>query len=57
MLSDYRAKAVITYLTTKGINPTRLSYKGFGATQPIDTNNTEEGRAKNRRTELKVISQ
>jgi outer membrane protein OmpA-like peptidoglycan-associated protein len=57
LLSNNRAKAVVTYLTTKGINPARLSYKGFGATQPVDSNNTEEGRAKNRRTELKVISQ
>jgi len=57
LLSDNRAKAVITYLTSKGINPARLSYKGYGATQPVDSNSTEEGRAKNRRTELKVISQ
>ncbi len=57
LLSDNRAKAVVAYLTTKGINPVRLSYKGFGATQPLESNNTEEGRAKNRRTELKVISQ
>jgi len=57
LLSNNRAKAVITYLTTKGIDPARLSYKGFGSTQPIESNNTEEGRAKNRRTELKVISQ
>ena len=57
LLSDNRAKAVVTYLTTKGINPARLSYKGFGSTQPLDSNTTEEGRAKNRRTELKVISQ
>jgi len=57
LLSDNRAKAVVTYLTTKGINAARLSYKGFGATQPVDSNSTEEGRAKNRRTELKVISQ
>ena len=57
LLSDNRAKAVVTYLTTKGINAARLSYKGFGATQPVDSNTTEEGRAKNRRTELKVIGQ
>ncbi len=56
-LSDNRAKAVVEYITTKGVDPKRLSYQGFGATQPIADNNTEEGRAQNRRTELKVISQ
>ncbi|MFT3827304.1 MAG: OmpA family protein [Chitinophagaceae bacterium] len=56
-LSNNRAKAVVTYLATKGIDVQRLSFKGFGATQPIAENNTEEGRAQNRRTELKVVSQ
>src|SRR5205085_12585203 len=55
VLSDNRAKEVVKYLTDKGIEPGRLSYKGFGATQPVADNATEEGRAKNRRTELKVI--
>lgn len=57
VLSENRAKAVVNYLTGKGINPARLSAKGFGATQPVESNNTEEGRARNRRTELQVISQ
>ncbi|MBC8033145.1 MAG: PD40 domain-containing protein [Chitinophagaceae bacterium] len=56
-LSNDRAKAVITYLTSSGIEPGRLSSQGFGATQPVADNTTEEGRARNRRTELKVISQ
>ncbi len=56
LLSDERAKAVVTYLTTKGINLKRLSYKGFGAYRPIALNSTETGKALNRRTELSVIS-
>jgi outer membrane protein OmpA-like peptidoglycan-associated protein len=56
-LSNDRAKAVVAYLTAKGINASRLSFEGFGATVPVADNSTEEGRANNRRTELKVISQ
>ncbi|HXB09714.1 MAG TPA: OmpA family protein [Puia sp.] len=55
-LSKNRARAVINYLTSKGIAATRLSFKGFGDTQPVADNATPEGRAKNRRTELSVIS-
>lgn len=56
-LSNNRAQAVVKYLAGKGIEPQRLTFKGFGATQPIADNTTEQGRAQNRRTELKVISQ
>lgn len=56
-LSNNRAQAVVKYLVTKGVDQQRLQYKGFGATQPVADNATEEGRAQNRRTELKVISQ
>jgi outer membrane protein OmpA-like peptidoglycan-associated protein len=55
-LSENRAKATITYIRSKGIDPKRLTSKGFGATKPIADNKVEEGRAQNRRTELKVIS-
>jgi outer membrane protein OmpA-like peptidoglycan-associated protein/tetratricopeptide (TPR) repeat protein len=55
-LSEDRAKSVTDYLIAKGIAPTRLSSKGWGDTLPIADNNTPEGRARNRRTELKVIS-
>ena len=55
-LSQERAKSVVVYLTTKGIAANRLSAKGFGATKPISDNASEEGRAQNRRTEVKVIS-
>ena len=54
-LSHNRAKAVYEYLIEKGIAANRLSYKGYGESKPIDTNETDEGRANNRRTEFKVI--
>lgn len=56
-LSDKRAQSVVKYLVSKGIPAARLTAKGFGAAQPVADNNTEEGRAQNRRTEMKVISQ
>lgn len=55
-LSEARAKAVTDYLIAHGVDPIRVKYKGYGKTQPIDTNNTEEGRAKNRRVEFKILS-
>ncbi len=55
-LSNDRAQAVVNYLSANGIDSKRLSYKGFGDTQPTADNKTEEGRAQNRRTELKVVS-
>ncbi|MBN8703542.1 MAG: OmpA family protein [Bacteroidetes bacterium] len=54
-LSESRAKAVVDYLLNKGIAPSRLTYKGYGFTQPIATNDTEEGRQMNRRTEFKIL--
>lgn len=51
-LSDNRAKSVYNYLVNKGINPKRLTSKGFGSNQPIATNNTEIGRQENRRVEF-----
>jgi outer membrane protein OmpA-like peptidoglycan-associated protein len=55
MLSKNRAKAVYDYLTEHGISAGRLSYAGYGLTKPIDTNDTEQGRANNRRTEFRVV--
>jgi outer membrane protein OmpA-like peptidoglycan-associated protein len=56
-LSNNRAKAVVNYLVSNGITAQRLSAKGFGETQPVADNKTENGRAKNRRTEMKVVGQ
>jgi OmpA-OmpF porin, OOP family len=54
-LSERRAQIVHDYLTSHGIDESRITaVKGFGESQPIDTNSTKEGRARNRRTELKV---
>ncbi|MBU2651047.1 MAG: OmpA family protein [Bacteroidetes bacterium] len=55
-LSEKRAQAVVEYLVDKGVEQDRLTYKGYGFAQPIAGNDTEEGRAMNRRTEFKVIS-
>lgn len=55
VLSENRAKSVYLYLTSKGIAPARLTYKGYGAGVPIATNDTEAGKALNRRTEFKVL--
>jgi outer membrane protein OmpA-like peptidoglycan-associated protein len=54
-LSDNRAKSVYDYLVNKGIATERLSFKGHGDTKPRETNDTVEGRAKNRRTEFMVV--
>lgn len=54
-LSDRRAAAVVDYLVGKGIARERLTSKGFGESQPIDTNATALGRAKNRRVEFTVL--
>lgn len=56
-LSNNRAKAVVEYISSRGIDVKRMSYQGFGEKMPLADNSTEEGRARNRRTELKVMSQ
>lgn len=54
-LSTDRAKSVYDYLIANGIESGRLAYKGFGADAPLASNDTEEGREKNRRTEMRII--
>lgn len=53
-LSEARARAVLDYLTSKGVASTRLASAGFGGSQPIAGNETAEGRAKNRRIEFEI---
>lgn len=55
-LSEQRTEAVSNYLLKKGISASRIHKQSFGSTKPIDTNNTEEGRNRNRRVEIKVIN-
>ncbi|MPN15035.1 putative lipoprotein YiaD [bioreactor metagenome] len=56
ILSNNRVESVKSFLVTKGIDETRIQTKGFGQSQPIETNDTEEGRAKNRRVEFFILS-
>ena len=56
-LSTARAKAIADYLSGKGIDIKRLSFKGFGETKPIADNKTEAGKALNRRTEFVIVGQ
>jgi outer membrane protein OmpA-like peptidoglycan-associated protein/tetratricopeptide (TPR) repeat protein len=53
-LSTSRAKAIVQYVSSKGIATDRLTYKGFGSTEPIATNETAAGRALNRRTSFTI---
>ena len=55
-LSENRAKSVVDYLVSKGILKDRLTFMGYGFDKPIATNDTDEGRQQNRRTEFKIIS-
>lgn len=54
LLSTNRAKAIVGYLNSKGVDTKRLTYKGYGASKPIADNSSDTGKAKNRRTEFTV---
>lgn len=56
-LSERRAQAVAQYLNSKGVAATRISQIGYGSKRPIADNNTEAGRAQNRRVEIKINPQ
>ncbi|MBI4646672.1 MAG: OmpA family protein [Bacteroidia bacterium] len=55
-LTSARAKAIWDYLVKKGIAANRIKYKGYGSTEPIADNSTEEGKSKNDRVEIRIIS-
>lgn len=54
-LSDRRAQSVADYLASNGVARARMGIRGFGETQPIASNDTDAGRAQNRRVEIKVV--
>jgi outer membrane protein OmpA-like peptidoglycan-associated protein len=55
-LSEKRAKAVFDHLLNAGITADRITFKGYGDSKPVASNDTPEGKAKNRRTEFTIIS-
>ena len=54
-LSERRAVAVADYLASRGVQPARIGTRGFGKSQPIASNDTDAGRAANRRVEIKIV--
>lgn len=54
-LSESRARTVASYLTSRGVAAARIRSQGFGETMPIASNDTPDGRAKNRRVEIKIV--
>ena len=55
-LSEKRAKAVYDFILANGLKTSGLTYVGFGATKPVASNDTDEGKSKNRRVELKITA-
>ena len=56
-LSKERAQSVRRYLVSKGVDGARLEFRGYGETKPVASNETEAGRAENRRVELEVVGE
>jgi outer membrane protein OmpA-like peptidoglycan-associated protein len=54
-LSQGRSQEVVNYIIGQGIDSSRLTAHGYGEAKPIDTNDTDEGRANNRRVEFTVV--
>ena len=54
-LSERRAQAVAAYLAAQGVDPARMLTRGYGETLPIDTNETIDGRSRNRRVEVEIV--
>jgi outer membrane protein OmpA-like peptidoglycan-associated protein len=54
-LSERRAASVAAYLETRGVNSARIATRGFGETQPVASNATADGKAANRRVEIKIV--
>ena len=54
-LSERRAKAVADYLAMRGVSNARIRWQGFGESQPVASNDTAEGRSRNRRVEIKIV--
>ncbi|BEV02555.1 OmpA family protein [Novosphingobium olei] len=54
-LSERRAQAVASYLSSRGVSASRIRSQGFGESQPVASNDTVEGRAANRRVEIKIV--
>jgi len=54
-LSEERAHAVVQYLIMQGVAPDQLRHRGYGKEQPIDSNETEAGRKRNQRVEVRIL--
>ena len=54
-LSENRARTVANYLSMQGVSPARIRSQGYGETMPVASNDTPEGRARNRRVEIKIV--
>ena len=54
-LSERRARGVVLELINEGVDNNQLEYRGYGLSKPLESNQTEQGRARNRRTEVLIL--